>query len=231
MNRFLMLFTIACVVPLAACGTLEVGIERPPTSPPSSTTIPPAPSPTAEPTVPTTPGDDWALYANPVFGYQFYYPPEATIGEAGVISFPTEELPVGKTADEYMAELQAKYGNALCVSVQYGAGYVTISAPANREFRYTLCGRTGVGVGTMVDKNETLTIAGSTYTATGYEFMGADTPCETLACHNETMRLELPDGTRIEFGAAPLEEVTYADYQTTTRPVLLQIVSTFTPGP
>jgi hypothetical protein len=119
----------------------------------------------------------------------------------------------------------------LCVTVRYGGGYVNISASANREFRYAICGRTGVGVGTMTSKSDTLMIAGSVYTATGYEFMGEETPCDTLPCHNETMVLQLPDGTRIEYGAAPIEGVTYADYLATTRPVLVQIVTTFIPGP
>jgi hypothetical protein len=44
------------------------------------------------------------------------------------------------------------------------------------------------------------------------------------------MVLNLPDGTRIEYGAMPLDG-TYADYFATTRPVLLQIVGTFAPPP
>lgn len=243
-SRFPMLVVLVLSLLLAACGTLEVGIESTPTPSsdstsvpptptpaPDSTSVPPAPTPMSDSTPLTVPGDGWATYTNPAFSYRFSYPPEATISEAGVDSFPTDELPAGKTPEEYMAELQAMYGKSLCVSVRYGAGYVNISAPANREFRYTICGRTGVGVGTMVDKTETIGIAGSTYTANGYEFTGTDVPCEMLSCHNETMRLELPDGTRIEYGAAPLEDVTYTEYLATTRPVLLQIVSTFTPGP
>lgn len=195
-----------------------------PTAPPTTA---PTPVPTTGPVIPA----DWLLYVNSVFGYRFFYPPGATITESGVEGFPTDELPAGKTPSEYMAELQAMYGNTLCVTVNYGAGYVSISASANQGFRYAICGRTGVGAGTMTDKSDTLMIAGSVYTATGYEFMGEETPCDTLPCHNETMVLQLPDGTRIEYGAAPVEGVTYADYLATTRPVLVQIVTTFIPGP
>jgi hypothetical protein len=123
------------------------------------------------------------------------------------------------------------YGDTLCVGVHYESGYVNFSAPANEGFRYALCGRTGVGVGTMTDKSETVVIAGNSYTASGFEFMGEDVPCDLLPCHNETMVLQLPSGMRIEYGAAPVETVTYADYLATARPVLLQIVSTFVPGP
>jgi hypothetical protein len=229
---------MAFVLGVAAFGCGQTTPTVPPTAsiPPSTqvpTTEPEAPTaipteiPTTEPEAPA----GWLLYTNPLFGYQFYYPPEATISESGVDGFPTDELPEGKTPGEYMAELQAMYGNTLCVSVSYGSGYVNFSAPANEGFRYALCGRTGVGVGTMTDKTDAIVIAGNSYTATGFEFMGEEVPCDMLPCHNETMVLQLPDDMRIEYGAAPVESVTYADYLAMTRPVLLQIVGTFIPGP
>ena len=135
------------------------------------------------------------------------------------------------TPSEYIAQLDAMYGDTLCVVVQYGPGYINVSASANDGFRYSLCGRTGVGVGTMTDKTETIVIAGTPYTASGFEWMGEDDPCDTLPCHNETMVLTLPDATRIEYGSAPVAGVTFADYAATTRPVLLQILATFEPGP
>jgi hypothetical protein len=210
-----------------------------PTTEPEAPTAVPTEVPTTEPEapteVPTTEPEDptagWLLYTNSYFGYQFYYPPEATITESGVDGYPTDELPAGKTPSEYMAELQALYGDTLCVSVRYRTGYVNFSAPANEGFRYSLCGRTGVGVGTMTNKSDTIVIAGNSYTASGFEFVGEDVPCDMLPCHNETLVLQLPSGMRIEYGAAPVEGATYADYLATTRPVLLQIVSTFIPGP
>jgi len=221
----------ATPAPLPSPTFVPTATALPPTVAPTATPLPPtvAPTPvlTTGPTVPA----GWLLYTNPLFGYRFYYPPGATITEAGVEGFPTDELPPGKTPSEYMAELQAMYGNTLCVTVRYGSGYVSVSAPANREFRYAICGRTGVGVGTMTEKSETIVIAGTAYTARGYEFVGEETPCDTLPCHNETMVLLLPNDTRIEYGAAPVEGVTYADYLATTRPVLVQIVTTFIPGP
>lgn len=223
----LLLMALACgpVVTVVVTATPEPA--TPPPVAPTATLLLPTAAPTAGTAVPA----DWLLYVNPVFGYQFSYPPGATINESGVEGFPTDELPPGKTPDEYVAELQAMYGNTLCVTVRYGSGYVSISAPANREFRYAICGRTGVGAGTMTPKSETIVIAGIPYTASGYEFIGDETPCDTLPCHNETMGLQLPDGTQIEYGAAPVEGVTYADYLATTRPVLMQIVTTFIPGP
>jgi len=172
----------------------------------------------------------WLVYTNSLFGYQFSYPPDATIQEYSVMGYPTDELPAGMTPDQYFAQLQAMYGNNLCVSVNYGLGYVNVSAPANEGFRYVLCGRTGVGVGQMIDRSETIVIAGQSYTASGFEFIGDSVPCDALECHNETFVLNLPDGTRIEYGAAPLPG-TYEDYLANTRPVLLQIVASFIPAP
>jgi putative hemolysin len=172
---------------------------------------------------------DWATYAHGRFGYQFSYPPDATLREAGVQGFPTDELPEGKTMDEYVAELEEAYGDALCVSVGYGLGYVNFSAPVNQGFRYATCGRTGVGAGEMIDKSDTIVIAGQSYTATGFEFIGDEERCEALYCHNETFVLQLPDGTRIEYGAAP-SDAAYEEYLASTRDVLLQIVASFVPG-
>lgn len=244
-NLYALLIAVALLLAALACGPVVTVVVTATPEPTGGTTnvTPPAtaaPSPTVEsatstsmpaPTEGATIPAGWLLYTNPMFGYRFYYPPEATITESGVDGFPADELPADKTPGEYIAELQAMYGDTLCVTVEYGSGYISISASANQEFRYSICGRTGVGVGTMTNKSEALVIAGNAYTAAGFEFMGEETPCDTLPCHNETMVLQLPDGTRIEYGAAPVEGVAYADYLATTRPVLLQIVTTFTPGP
>jgi len=172
----------------------------------------------------------WQVYINDRYGYRVYYPATATITEHGVEGFPTDELPAGMSADDYVAQLQERYGDNLCVGVHYELGYVYISVPANRGGRYAACGRTGVGVGQMVDKRDTIVIAGQTYTATGFEFIGAEEPCQPLACHNETLVVNLADGTRIEYGAVPSEKATFEDYLATTRDVLLQIVASYAPN-
>jgi putative hemolysin len=90
---------------------------------------------------------DWPTFTNGRFGYQFSYPPNATITEMGVQGFPTDELPEGKTENEYLAELEEEYSNTLCVRVAHELDYVNFSAPINQAFRYATCGRTGVGGG------------------------------------------------------------------------------------
>lgn len=171
----------------------------------------------------------WQVHVNDLYGYRFYYPATETITQHGVEGFPTDELPAGMSADDYVAQLQDKYGDNLCVGVHYELGYVYISVPANQGGRYAACGRTGVGAGQMVDRRDTTVIAGQTYTATGFEFSGAEEPCQTLACHNETLVVNLADGTRIEYGAVPSEKATFEDYLATTRDVLLQIVASYAP--
>jgi len=126
--------------------------------PPTPTSVPPTPTPvppTPTPAPPTpTPREGWRIYINDAYGYQFSYPATAAIAEIGVEGFPADELPEGMSPDEYMAQLREKYTDRLCVHVEYGLGYIYISAPPNEGFRYALCGRTGVGVGEVVEKSE-----------------------------------------------------------------------------
>ncbi|HEY43422.1 MAG TPA: hypothetical protein G4O11_05500 [Anaerolineae bacterium] len=168
--------------------------------------------------------DTWQVYVNEEIGYQFEYPATATVEEFEIMGFPTDELPEGMSIDEYIAQLQEQYGNSLCVHVGYSLGYVSISAPPNAGFRYVICGRTGVGVGEMINKVELVNIDGRTYEATGFEFIGDD---ETLDNHNETFVILLDDGTRIEYGARPAQDATYEDYLMKTKEVLLQILASF----
>jgi putative hemolysin len=201
---------------------------EPATETPSTEMEQPTPVPTPIPTEATVEetdvvNDGWLVYVNDVYGYQFSYPPSATITEQGVMGFPTDELPEGMSVDDYIAQLQETYTDKLCVSVCYELGCVNISAPPNLGGKYTHCGRTGAAY-ELTDKSETIVIGGQSYTATGFEEIG---PGETLNYHNETLWLRLADGTVIEYGAAPNETATYEDYLQTTRDVLLQIVTSY----
>ena len=187
-----------------------------------------------EPSGAVPPPPDWPeaddgmeVYTNEVYGYQFRYPPTATITEFGVEGFPSDELPEGMSAEEYMAQLRAQYGDKLCVQVEYALGYLVISAPPNEEgLRYATCRRTGVGVGEIVGQSEEVTIGGQTYTAVGYEFIGEG---ETLVDHNETFAIELEDGTVIEYGARPEPTASYEDYLMKGKEMLLQILASYEP--
>lgn len=203
------------LIPLAtllalACGD---GASPTPTPPPSpAVTLPsPTPEPTPEPTpVEPTPGvpdeyEGWLTYTNDVYGYEFRYPPEATVSEA--------------QEDEF---------NRTCFDVQYELGSVVITLPPNEDLPYVLpCGRTGRAY-EGPDREENLVIDGKTYTAQGFEERG---PGETLNYHNETLVVFLDDGTRIEYGVGPADEVTletatFEDYLR-IRDQLLNIVQSY----
>ena len=170
------------------------------------------------------PTEGWETYINQDYGYQFRHPTNITITEFGAVGFSSDELPEEMSAEEYMAQLQVEYGNSLCVHVEYALGYMYISSPPNEGFRYIPCGRTGVGLGEIENKTEVVTIGGHTYEANGIEVSGQN---ETLAEHNETFVFMLEDGTRIEYGARPVNDATYEDYLMKGKGMLLQILATY----
>lgn len=206
------------------------------TTPATATAVPDAstPSPRARPTAPTaTPNPDWIEYRNDLAGYRLFHPQEASVEELGPNYFPLDELPPGRTMDEYLEELQERY-RGICVRVDYGLGYVYISAPLNREARYSPCGRTGVGVADIISRTLTLPIDGALYEVTEMEFIAP--PDETLVDHSDYLRVWLDDGSRIEIGSVP-SAASWQEYLASTREVLLQIVTSyqspagFAPGP
>jgi len=177
------------------------------------------------------PDSGWLTYENERYGYRFQYPPTAEIEEIGPQGYPSDEnglpvggLPDGVTLDTYFDYLLDTYGNNLCVGIRYSLGYIYISAAENSEARYAACGRTGVGVAEIIPKEEEINIAGMILTASGMEVRGQG---ESLDQHNETLVVRLPDGTRVEYGAAPRGDATYEDYLMKTRDTLLQILETF----
>ncbi len=169
---------------------------------------------------------DTAVYVNEDHNYQLQVPEAATVTEEGVMGFPTEELPEGMTAEAYMEQLREQFGDRLCVHIKYGLGYLTISAPVNEGFRYATCGRTGVGAGELVSKEESVVVGDRTYIAQGFESIG-QAGCTSLDCHNETMVVILEDGTRIEYGSQPDSSATYDDYRIKGREMLLRMLASF----
>jgi hypothetical protein len=175
--------------------------------------------------------EGWMVYDNERYGYQIQYPPEATLEESGIQGYPSDEngmpvggLPEGVTQDTYFQYLEQTYGNNLCVQIRTSLGYIMISAPENAEFRYAICGRTGVGVAEITNFDLDVRANGKYYTAQGMDVQAGG---ESLTDHNETVRFTLEDGTRIEFGARPVADATYEDYLMKGRPLLLSILETY----
>jgi hypothetical protein len=199
----------------------------PEVTPTPEATLMPEATPTPEPTVEEIPTPEaeaayhgWLTYTNDVYGYEFKYPPEATVTEAPEWHFkvPAEEQQQGVTHQD----VYEQYTGKICISVDYELGYVRISAPVNAGFPYVICGRTGIAYQGRA-REEILVIDGKTYTAGGWEEQG---PEETLPYHNEMLLVALDDGTRIEYGAKPVETSTFEDYLE-TRDDLVRIVQSY----
>ncbi|MBD3360490.1 hypothetical protein GF366_01675 [Candidatus Peregrinibacteria bacterium] len=163
---------------------------------------------------------DWNTYTNEAYNYTIQYPAGAEISEAEKSDFglSQEMKEEGFTIDK----LYQTYTGELCVTIGYDLGYVMISAPPNNEEFIVRCGRSGIAYETE-EKEETLTIDGKTYTATGFEELG---PGDTLDSHNETMIVQLDDGTRIEYGSKSSNTATFDDYLE-IRNTIVSIVESF----
>ncbi len=224
---------------VAACGTLQLDVEGQETPTKHANVVVEEPTETsvvddAPPTTELKPEmlvDGWLAYDNDRYGYQIQYPPEATLMESGVMGYPSDEngvpvggFPEGVTQDTYFQYLEQTYGDNLCVQIQTSLGYIMISVPENAEFKYAICGRTGVGVATITGFELEVRVDGRYYTAQGMEVQSGG---ESLADHNETVHFTLEDGTRIEFGSRPSIDATYADYLMKGRPLLMSILETY----
>jgi len=185
--------------------------------------------PAIEPFDPTA---DWPVFVNDRYGYKFSYPMNATLSFYGPEGFSGDDLPEGMTEHQYLDQLMKEYTDRLCVKIEYSLGWIYISAPPNLEKRYTACGPTGFGAGEAIPLLENIFIGDQLYTANGHEIMGkweegGYVYGETLDRHSEAFRIELEDGTTINFGALPREDATYEDYLMKTKEILLQILATY----
>lgn len=162
----------------------------------------------------------WNTFVNEKYKYQIKYPSEAVVTRAdkNVFSLTAENRAKGFT----VSKLYETYTGEVCVGIQYKLGYIYISAPDNKEFGIATCGRTSAAYEQLA-KEEKLTVDGQEYLSRGFEEKG---PGEALSYHNETMIINLNDGTRIEYGSVVAKGATYADYLA-MREELLRIITSY----
>jgi hypothetical protein len=181
--------------------------------------------PSVEPFDPTA---DWPVFISDRYNYQIKYPQPATLSLYGPARFSSEDVPSGMTEEQYLDQLTKEYTDELCVHIEYGLGFIYISAPPNNTDNFMVhCGIPAWGAGDTIEKTENVTVGSVLYQANGWEFIGTMPAGETLDAHNELFWIFLEDGTRIAYGATPRTDATYEDYLAKGKDMLLQIMATY----
>lgn len=231
----LALVVSACNLSLSSTPTVRPSVTVPPTSVPTSLPTPEstptilpsgtAPSSKIPPSLPTPSlVQGWLVYQNDLLGYEFSYPPSATISSTGPDGYPLDDIPPDASFDfktfDLFARLEGIYPDDLCVAVEYEGGFVIIAAPLNRGGEFVTCGVTGVGVADFIERSETIVIDGRPYSATGIELYERDANATFLRAF---FGLHLADGTRIQYGGGG---ATYEGYLQ-EKEVLLQILASY----
>jgi hypothetical protein len=154
------------------------------------------PSATATPPPTSSVVDGWLVYQNEALGYEFSYPPEASISSSGPDGYPNNDVPPNIDFD-YFDLLYRLYQDHLCVVLSSEMGFMSIRAPEDRGGNFVTCGVTGYGDVDLVRISETVVIAGQTYTAGGNEARARDAAA-TLQL--SVLNVYLDDGTHIQYG-------------------------------
>lgn len=165
--------------------------------------------------------EGWLTYRNETYKYEFSYPPETTLQITSVDGFPGE-LPVGITFEDYLHQLQEKYGD-LCVIATYSQGFLLIQAP--NAWDYVLCGGFGVGADVVVEKSEVVSVNGKSYPARGWELYNQDGTEKFL--YSEFFFVDLEDGTHIAFGGPGSADYAKFDDYLAVKEILLRMLASY----
>jgi hypothetical protein len=168
--------------------------------------------------------NEWLLYTNENFGYQFRYPSTVDVIEHGVDWIDTRDIPEGMDAWEAKRMYVHELGPNLCAQVVLGDGFIWFNPPENFGARFNFCQHLGPNApGWFAPKrSERVTIDGRDYTLEGRELIkteGSD--------HDEALHVKISSGMHIQVGVTTDSEADYKRYREETLPVLLQILETY----
>lgn len=204
---------IVTAVPIPAPTTASLSME--PTSTP--TVAPPTIAPSPTPRATSAVVEHWLSYLNSFLGYEFAYPPEASVLRQGVTGFPSAERPENMTDEAYLRQLEAAYPDDLCVTVRYDHGFVAFVPDREAEGRYTVpCGVTGVGDFNVTNVSEAIVLNDEPYTASGWLLHDS-----AGLWQGEFYFLDVTGTLTVHFGSMSGTEEEFRD----TKATLLQIVS------
>lgn len=190
----------------------------------------PSATPTAAPTLtPTlftvaTPVPGWKIYANAYLGYQFNYPAAAAVHTMGFTGMPSDDpLPQGFTFDEYFAYAEAVLPDELCVSVENGAGSLTITPPYESIGRMVEpCPGMGIGSGYRMEPvTEHFWVAGAEYDLQGNRLYREDSG----EFSSEYYSVTLKNGFRVTLIGMPPQGMAPEEYEGKRRE-LFEILAT-----
>lgn len=186
----------------------------------TATATPPTPSPTVPPIPTSAEVDGWLVYENDFLGYRFSYPPGTRLRVQGVTGFPTDELPENMTVEGYLAQLEAKYPDNLCVTIAYQAVFIAFVPSYDTVGKYTVpCGVTGVGDFEIRTEEVSLIIDGRQVSGSLHRMFGGEGNWR-----GEFTLLEASDDLGIHYGStndATHEE--FLDAQETMMQIVLSL--------
>lgn len=168
------------------------------------------------------PDSTWLTFKKAAIGLEFEYPPETRVTSWEAAYLPPMKLPQNENEEEILDLINRRFGNALCVQIEYRYGFIYISPPANRGDKYVVCTRQGFTPGEIFNKTESIMIGGSYHIFNGLEIAGNGF---NLDSHNETFAAVLDNGFTIQYGTTPDPNASFASYLLSTKQTLLAILA------
>jgi len=168
------------------------------------------------------PDSTWLTYKQEILGLKFKYPSDASVTNWGATYLPPKKMPQSASDEEILDLINRRFGNTLCIEIEYRFGFIYISPPPNRGEKYVQCSRQSLLSGEIINKTESTIVGDSYQIFNGVEFTGDGF---TLDRHNETFAALLENGCTIQYGSSSDPDATFASYLLSTKQTLLAILA------